>query len=85
MMLELNDVMAIIAKNNEAMNRIITKWEVEEGDEYPEGLKELRRIVNTFTAQICRAIVKAEDALVGDTLEGMEKYEFKTDDREAGE
>lgn len=85
MMLELNDVMAIIAKNNESMNNIITKWEVEEGDQYPEGLYELRRIVNTFTAQICRAIVKAEDALVGDTLEGMEKYEFKTDDKEAGE
>lgn len=83
MMSELTDVLGIIATCNESMNRIITKWEVEEGNQYPEGLTELRSILNTYTAQICRNIVKHEDKLVGDTLEDMEKYEYKTDDKEA--
>lgn len=78
MMLELNDVLAIISKNNSVMMGVIDKWSAENPDE--EGaLNELRNIINVYTGNISRAITYAENERVCSTLEGMEKYEFKTD------
>ena len=78
MMLELNDVLAIISKNNSVMMGVIDKWSAENPEE--EGaLNELRNIINAYTGNISRAITDAENERVCSTLDTMEKMERRAD------
>ena len=72
MMLELNDVLAIISKNNTVMMGVIDKWSVEDPDG-ESALIELRNIINAYTANISRSITDAENERVCSTLDDMAK------------
>lgn len=83
MLLELNDVMRIIAANYETMGRSLDQA-AEDENEKTIGRKVLK-LMGSLCSAISRDIEKAENERVCSMLEGMEKYEFKTDDEEGSE
>ena len=71
MMLNMDEVMAIISKVNEEMNAW-THEAAEGGDESVQrGADEFIKLTNAYTSMICRALQKAEDIKVEGMLDDM--------------
>ena len=80
MQLEDGEIMRILAEELEVMGRSI--------DESPNDdlvKVSLKGLFAKYTSTIARKIQEAENERVCSMLEGMEKYEFKTDDGEGSE
>lgn len=83
MILETNDVMKIIGDQCVKLLAWTDLVAEDQDESVKKGAKQMKDMINAYTALICHEIQKAENERVCSMLEGMEKYEFKTDDGEA--
>lgn len=81
MILETNDVMKIIGDQCVKLLAWTDLVAEDQDESVKKGAKQMKDMINAYTALICHEIQKAENERVCSMLEGMEKYEFKTDEK----